>query len=120
MSDNLTIEKLQKIIDDIDAARPILYYATSDQVVPGKALMVSETDWSHEAVILRPDDFEMFRRELAAHCQFIHLRDAPPKIPDTYEAAARRINRLFYQKLAEQEPDSPLLKTKRAKEALDS
>ena len=80
MSDGLTMEALQEAIARLEALKPLYYYAETDAVAPGAVIEMRETEWTHRAFLFRTGEFEAFRRQ-SPSVRWVHLRDAPPKIP---------------------------------------
>lgn len=84
------------ILDDLHAAieqtKPIMYYSTSDQVVPGKALHIVARDIYPDHWIFHPADFEARRTELAQVARLVSMRDwkPTPEQRDREEAAIMR------------------------------
>jgi hypothetical protein len=74
MSD--VLEAIRRVYDSLQ----VLYYGTDDSLPRGKVFMIKETDWTHKAIICHPDDLPIIRG-MGRGCRFVHLRDAPIKIP---------------------------------------
>lgn len=71
------------VLDDLQAvldAMPVLYYGTDDQLPRGRVVMMKETDYTHKAIICHPDDFPGIQH-MGIGYRFVHLRDAPLKMP---------------------------------------
>lgn len=77
---NLTLNKLRETIAAFEARKPVLYYATSDLITPGKVFQIDESDSTHKSILCHPDDLDRLRPLLVGF-RLVHLRNAPPKIP---------------------------------------
>jgi hypothetical protein len=71
--DTLTLEKLQKALDDLF---PILYYALDSNVQPGHYFHVKAGDLNPEFLVIHPDDFEAVRVGLPGR-RLVHIKNEP-------------------------------------------
>jgi hypothetical protein len=76
---NLTLDVLKQALD---AARPVLYYATHDALPRGKVVHIAPHDGWSETVLCHPEDWEKTRAELSRTFRLVHIRDWRPKPED--------------------------------------
>jgi len=77
---------LDALMDSIEAAKPVVYYATDDAIAIGKMFIIKSIHGMPETYLFHPDDFNQKRKELARFCQLRHLRDWTPTPTDIEQA----------------------------------
>ncbi len=73
MSDGLTLEKLQEVIDLV---YPPLYYGLDKNLERGVIYLCKETDFNPEFIALHPDDFEIVKSKITAR-RLVPIKDEP-------------------------------------------
>lgn len=97
MSDGLTLEKLQEVIDLV---YPPLYYGLDKHIERGVLYLCKETDFNPEYIVLHPDDFEAVKSKITAR-RLVHIKDEPkekslermlrhltPRVPDVWQSGS--------------------------------
>jgi hypothetical protein len=92
MNEPFRIETLQKIIADLT---PTLYYGLTEFAERGQVYICKETEWYPKFVILHPEDFEQFKREISP-IRLVEMR---------LEPAQKRMER-FRNRMAHHLPES--------------
>ena len=77
---------LNALMDRIEAAKPVIWYATSDAVQIGKMFTIKSIHGFPETYLFHPSDFEQKQKELARYCQLRHLREWTPTPTDIEQA----------------------------------
>lgn len=77
-SESLSLETLQQTIDDLTEE---VYYATSDYLEPGEALILPERRYTHRMIVCHPDELEYVRQNLGPLTKLVPIEDAEPKLP---------------------------------------
>ncbi len=80
------LDDLKVCIAQIEAAKPVVWYATSDAVQIGKMFIIKSVHGFPETYLFHPDDFERNQKELARYCQLRHLRNWIPTPTDVEQA----------------------------------
>lgn len=79
MSPKLTLDALRAAIERVKSL-DTWHYAESEFVPAGTVLVMRETEYTHRALLFHPGEFEPFRA-IAPWVRWVHLRDAPIKLP---------------------------------------
>ena len=74
------------VVTRIEAAKPVMHYATSDAITIGKVFTVKAINGFPEMWLFHPDDFDQHQKELTRYCQLVHIRDWKPTPTDIEQA----------------------------------
>ena len=80
------LNDLNAVWDKLEAAKPITYYATSEQVTPGQVFTIKANRGFPELFLFHPDDFARMQKELTRHCRLMHIREWTPTPTDIEQA----------------------------------
>ena len=75
------VDAILKMKRALDEAKPILYYATNDDISEGDILFAEESDYHPRFIVFNPKRIQHIKSELVG-VRLVHLRYYTPTIDD--------------------------------------